>query len=1214
MGFAQELKDFSKGFESGHRMYREGRAAKDKHEKERQITDADIEGIEDDPSAGGGGSIPQVSGGGTDPVKTGSTGSGKREPLAWRDAPPEARALLETISGPESGGHYNIIYGGGRFDDYADHPRKAVRIQTGPNANRTSSAAGKYQFLGSTWDGIAKKYGLKDFSPENQDKAAWYLAAETYGGEDKLLGALRSGDPKKIAEVGRALKGQWTSLPGGIEQGTTADKFVSTFQNWMKQGPTTTEATPSAQAGPTVATAAPAKKALPEEDDEEAPAEEEAPEKKSDEVSFALPEVDQPELSSWTDYAQLANQQLEGGPMMPPSEEEYRAKPAMWAERGGVIPEPHYAPGGAVDPYNASRAYTQALPTQDPSVGKPRRVSMPVLTTPAATGATSSQQAFKDLRAKQAADAAAAAEAARQAALAQQQQSRPGLGAPTYEEWEKKQLGDMKSQVWKTKNMNDQPGAWFKGVALQKKYNQAATPQGKAVLQKQYESQFGSGLDPNVLERNRVQWLSGTMPSAYKTRGFAKGGIVEVDPDYWQKAVKRESPGSSRASDAGQGDRDTAARRINQASGRGQSTAIKVGKKAPPRRGTDKTKTGSTEGGDSIPTPTPRPDPEQTSSTTPEVNVPMPPALEGVPPQLKAGQSTFPGRPESPGDNMPPDQAIFDTKGGWRGQRLRPRAAIPEVPEQEGPPYYPPSGIVRPDPSVVEPAPQPPQEPMRERFGPDTPPPPPIGAWINGMWVPMNPAAAPGYGFAKGGAIPDEEEARFQAPSSWRAQDAGRTPSTPMARPQAPATEPATAPDVEEEEPEQVAATPKLRKDVSIALDGGIKFLTRHFGLGGEGAVPTPEDEPRQREGAQRFASGEGAATPEEIQGIDDKVDPDRQLNEGQRQMTRLAKTVQWYLQRGRKDDAEAAAASLMQYGARRFGQIGQLAEVAYRKYQETGDPQHLDNTLRSLEQAYKMIPDGADMNVEFNNDTGKLQATRTDADGNQETYDISADELPGFIQKTMDRSSYWKQMYRLADSQGAQQKESEAIEERKNARELREEKAKTADERKYEEGQDELKRTRDAEEKIATEERANRENRERELFKAGLDAAKGPKPGENDIDVKVVAPLLEQAAAAKEALGEDADDPALKAAYNQAASRLFDVVKDPAQMEKMGFAVPEFTYTGNKIADEAGAAQAGGRPTVGGPAKQAPDGTWWIKKPNGKFAEVEPPETAAAQ
>lgn len=153
--------------------------------------------------------------------------------------PPEAIALLNTIAGPESGGSYNTVYGGQKVADLSDHPRINVEITSGPNAGKTSSAAGKYQFLKGTWDTYAQKLGLKDFSKDSQDQAAWALAQDAYkdatGGN--LYADLKSGDPEVIAQVGKALSPIWTSLPGGIEQGTTTNRFVNSFASNL-QSPT----------------------------------------------------------------------------------------------------------------------------------------------------------------------------------------------------------------------------------------------------------------------------------------------------------------------------------------------------------------------------------------------------------------------------------------------------------------------------------------------------------------------------------------------------------------------------------------------------------------------------------------------------------------------------------------------------------------------------------------------------------------------------------------------------------------------------------------------------------------------------------------------------------------------------------------------------------------------------------------------------------------
>lgn len=141
---------------------------------------------------------------------------------------PQARGLLDTIAGTESPG-YDVIYGGRRVTDLSQHPNIPVPITSGPNVGRNSTAAGRYQFLKGTWDEASSALGLKDFSAESQDRAAWWLAQRDYRrstGRD-LSVDLQSPDPRIRAGIGTALRGTWTSLPGGIEAGTNTDRFAS---------------------------------------------------------------------------------------------------------------------------------------------------------------------------------------------------------------------------------------------------------------------------------------------------------------------------------------------------------------------------------------------------------------------------------------------------------------------------------------------------------------------------------------------------------------------------------------------------------------------------------------------------------------------------------------------------------------------------------------------------------------------------------------------------------------------------------------------------------------------------------------------------------------------------------------------------------------------------------------------------------------------------
>jgi muramidase (phage lysozyme) len=143
------------------------------------------------------------------------------------EIPPEGRALLDTIATDEAKG-YDVIYGGGKFTDFSHHPNIPVPIRSGPHKRETSSAAGRYQFLFSTWTQLQNELYLPDFSPASQDKAAWHLAQTVYRRRENrdLLSDLEN---EIYDKVGPALHGTWTSLPGGIEQGVNANRFETNY-------------------------------------------------------------------------------------------------------------------------------------------------------------------------------------------------------------------------------------------------------------------------------------------------------------------------------------------------------------------------------------------------------------------------------------------------------------------------------------------------------------------------------------------------------------------------------------------------------------------------------------------------------------------------------------------------------------------------------------------------------------------------------------------------------------------------------------------------------------------------------------------------------------------------------------------------------------------------------------------------------------------------
>lgn len=100
---------------------------------------------------------------------------------------------------------YDVFVGGGLFTSYADHPRKVIAVKHKGKVIH-SSAAGRYQFIRATWDSLARKLKLRDFSPLNQDRAAIELLKE--------CGAYSLLKQGRFDEACHAARKIWASLPG----------------------------------------------------------------------------------------------------------------------------------------------------------------------------------------------------------------------------------------------------------------------------------------------------------------------------------------------------------------------------------------------------------------------------------------------------------------------------------------------------------------------------------------------------------------------------------------------------------------------------------------------------------------------------------------------------------------------------------------------------------------------------------------------------------------------------------------------------------------------------------------------------------------------------------------------------------------------------------------------------------------------------------------
>ncbi len=147
-------------------------------------------------------------------------------PLAMDGGDPYLRALMRTISASESNvpRPYSVIYGGEYFRGWNSHPDDCVYIPVGPNTGNCSTAAGRYQFITTTWEEQARKYHPHQpkvlfwrpypFDPTSQDVVLHRWLEDNYEWGVDLSQLLREGQVEQVLKI---LSPTWTSLGYGIE-------------------------------------------------------------------------------------------------------------------------------------------------------------------------------------------------------------------------------------------------------------------------------------------------------------------------------------------------------------------------------------------------------------------------------------------------------------------------------------------------------------------------------------------------------------------------------------------------------------------------------------------------------------------------------------------------------------------------------------------------------------------------------------------------------------------------------------------------------------------------------------------------------------------------------------------------------------------------------------------------------------------------------------
>ena len=215
--------------------------------------------------------------------------------------------------------------------------------------------------------------------------------------------------------------------------------------------------------------------------------------------------------------------------------------------------------------------------------------------------------------------------------------------------------------------------------------------------------------------------------------------------------------------------------------------------------------------------------------------------------------------------------------------------------------------------------------------------------------------------------------------------------------------------------------SPNATADYTTALDGGLKFATSTFNLNGSGAA-LPGTDRGANAGRQAFTKGTGAATPDMVRAIDQRVNmiPGVPNDEAIWGIRRLEAVYRFYSRRGETDKANKAVFELMQYSAGVAAKYGTAALDQLKANDQRGAVQTVVN-------GFNQIPNG--QRAAINGKEVAITDARTGKTVQQ--IPITPQTVFNVALGLSDRSLYWDQlMSRAAATMKGRSTRTEAQEE----------------------------------------------------------------------------------------------------------------------------------------------------------------------------------------